>query len=99
MCFIHLTIQGITFVKTPQTKASSILDIGIGAAMQIEIREALSGAYNVGTCPHIRHITCRVRSSTNCVGCARVGEPIHDTLTLAHMWYHSCITVIGYMSW
>jgi hypothetical protein len=33
-----ITIQGVTFFKTPQTKASSILDNGIVAAMQIEIQ-------------------------------------------------------------
>jgi len=33
-----ITIHGLTFVKTPQTKASSILDNGIATAMQIEIQ-------------------------------------------------------------
>lgn len=33
-----ITIHGLTFVKTPQTKASNILDNGITSAMQIEIQ-------------------------------------------------------------
>lgn len=72
-----------------------MLEITFIVPMQREIRDALSGAYSVGMCPRIRHITRRIRSSTIGVGCERVGEPTHDTLTLAHMWYHSCISVFG----
>lgn len=41
-----ITIQGVTFLKTPQTKTSSILDNGIAAAKQIEIQGFVDSAGN-----------------------------------------------------
>jgi hypothetical protein len=41
-----ITIQGVTFFKTPQSKASNILDNGIADAMQIEIQGFIDSAGN-----------------------------------------------------